>query len=200
MKSLFLRAALLSMAACGFSLVATNAGLANEEEEKATEPNIISLAEGRVRLEAPAEWESKEPATRILEYEFAVPPVEGDENPGRVTVMGAGGGVEANIKRWVDQFEQPDGSDSKEKAKIEKQEINDAEVHVVSITGTYKDRPGGGPFTQTPIVLREDYRMLAAIIVTEGKGHYFIKLYGPEKTVDAQEEAFQKMLETLQVK
>ena len=114
--------------------------------------------------------------------------------------MGAGGGVQANINRWVDQFVQPDGSESKDKTKIEKKQLDGTEVHVVSITGTYKDRPGGGPFTQTPVVLREDYRMLSAIIATPGQGHYFIKMYGPRKTVDAQQEAFEQMVESLQVK
>jgi len=170
-----------------------------EKDEPKKEPTVISLGEGRVELEAPAEWESKKPQNRIVDFEFAVPPVEGDENPGRVTVMGAGGGVEGNIKRWIDQFQQSDGSDTKDKAKVEKTEINDTEVHIVSITGTYKDTPGG-PFAQKPPVLRENYRMLSAIIVTKESGHYFIKLYGPQKTVDAQEEAFHKMLETLKVK
>jgi len=173
---------------------------ADDAEEPKHEPTVISLRDGEVKLEAPAAWEAKKPTFRIIDFEFSVPPVEGDENPGRVTVMGAGGDVEQNIQRWIDQFEQPDGSDTKDKAKIEKKEIQGQEVHIVSITGTYKDRPGGGPNTNTPIVLRENYRMLSAIIVTKESGHYFIKLYGPLKTVDAQEEAFHKMLETLQVK
>lgn len=159
----------------------------------------IKLADGRIQLQAPPNWEARKPQTRIVEYEFAVAPVEGDQESARVTVMGAGGGVEANIQRWIDQFEQADGSSTKEKSKVEQKEIAGAQVHMVTITGTYKDRPGGGPFTRTAIVPRPNYRMLGAVIVTPNRGHYFVKLYGPDKTVAAQDEAFRAMLGTLKV-
>lgn len=169
------------------------------DEEKAAADQTIALARGRLELQAPANWQRKKPQTRIVEHEFAAPAAEGDQADARITVMGAGGGVQANIDRWIDQFVQPDGSASKEKTEIEKKKVGDVEVHVVSIRGTYKDRPGGGPFTNTPVVMRENYRMLSAILVTENKGHYFIKMYGPQQTVDAQEAAFRQMLDTLQV-
>lgn len=170
------------------------------EEEAGAETRTIEVARGRMRLTAPENWQRRKPATRIVEHEFAAPAAEGDKAEARITVMGAGGGVQANIDRWIDQFVQPDGSASKDKAQIAKKKIGDVEVHTVSIDGTYKDRPGGGPFTNTPVVLREDYRMLSAILVTEKMGQYFFKMYGPKKTVDAQEQAFQQMLDSLEVK
>ncbi len=42
--------------------------------------------------------------------------------------------------------------------------------------------------------------MLAAIISTEKSGRYFFKLYGPKKTVAAQEDAFRAMIQSLDVK
>jgi hypothetical protein len=178
-------------------MVGAGWGLRAEDQAKSRD---IVMGKGRIKLTAPKAWEPKEPKTRIVEFEFATPPAEGDEEPGRVTVMGAGGGVEANIERWKGQFVQPDGGATDEQTRIDKAEVKGAEVYTVSITGTYKDRPGGGPFTQTPVVMRENYRMLSAIIVSENAGHYFIKLYGPKDTVDAQEAAFRKMLEEIQVK
>jgi hypothetical protein len=166
---------------------------------EAAQPVTIRLSKDRIQLVAPEAWEQKEPQTRILDYEFAVPAADGDETAGRVTIMGAGGGVEANIQRWQEQFVQPGGGSTREKTRVDKQQIAGADVHIVSITGTYKDRPGGGPFTNTPVVLRENYRMLAAIVVTPKAGHYFIKLYGPAKTVDAQEQAFRATLDGLKI-
>src|SRR5262245_50558473 len=64
----------------------------------------FTIGEGRLSLTAPANWTKKEPASRIVEIEFAVPPAKGDETPGRLTGMGAGGSVESNVDRWVDQF------------------------------------------------------------------------------------------------
>ncbi len=40
-----------------------------------------------------------------------------------------------------------------------------------------------------PAVERPNYRMLAAIIETGGAGNYFLKFYGPEKTVAANEKS-----------
>ncbi|GIW93178.1 MAG: hypothetical protein KatS3mg110_1219 [Pirellulaceae bacterium] len=160
---------------------------------------VIRLGEGRLVLEAPPSWKAVRPQTRIVEYEFQVLDPKDETVKARVTIMGAGGGVEANIARWVDQFEQPDGSSTKDKTKVETSEKAGARIYIVSITGTYKDRPGGGPFTNTPIVPRPGYRMLSAIIVTPKFGHYYIKMVGPEKTVTAHEEAFRQMVQSLKI-
>ncbi|MBW3597616.1 MAG: hypothetical protein KY475_10110 [Planctomycetes bacterium] len=155
----------------------------------------IALADGKLTLVPPAAWERKEPSVRIIEHEFAIPAAEGDDNPGRLTIMGAGGSVEANIDRWIGQFEQPDGASSKDRTKVDKLTVDGQTVHLVDITGTYKDQRG--PFA--PAVMREDYRMLAAIIATEQSGRYFVKLYGPKKTIAANEKAFRAMVESLDV-
>lgn len=142
-----------------------------------------------LKLTAPADWVSKRPKVAIIEYEFAVPAAEGDKEDGRVTVMQAGGSVEANVDRWYGQFVQPDGSASSKKGKLEKKKLAGREVQILDISGTYKD--ARGPFA--PVVERPDYRMLAAVIPTD-QGNYFIKFYGPKRTVGAQAAAFQKML------
>jgi hypothetical protein len=108
--------------------------------------------------------------------------------------MGAGGTVEANIERWAAQF-----TGEGVKPKVEKKTVGGSEVHVVDLTGTYKDTPGG-PFAGGKTVLREDYRMLGAIIVTKDAGNYFLKLYGPKATVGENEKAFTSLVESLKVK
>ena len=42
--------------------------------------------------------------------------------------------------------------------------------------------------------------MLAAIVVTKDLGNYFIKFYGPERTVTDNKAAFDKMIDSLAVK
>jgi len=156
----------------------------------------MALADGKMTLTAPESWKKKMPSVRIVEFEYEVPAVEGDERPGRMTVMGAGGSVEDNINRWIGQFEQKNGGSSKDKTKKEEAKIAGQKVYLVDISGTYKDQPG--PFA--PAVKRENYRMLAAIIATEKSGQYFVKFYGPKATVDKNEEAFKKMIDSLKVK
>lgn len=164
---------------------------AKKEDKK--KPTKISLAGGKVTMTAPKAWEVKKPRTRIVQYEFAAPVVKGDKIPGRITVMGAGGGVEANVNRWMGQFVQPDDKTTKERTKVTKKKLEGGELHVVDISGTFLDKQGG-PFAPGPTVKRENYRMLGAIVVTPRLGQYFVKLYGPKKTIDAQAKAFNKMV------
>lgn len=154
----------------------------------------IDLAEGKVSLEAPKDWVRKQPRTKIVEHEFAVPAVKGDTTDGRFTVMAAGGGVEANIERWVGQFSAEDGA-AKDRVKVQKLKVGGQEVHYVDIAGTFKD--SAGPFA--PATARPNYRLLGAIIVTDKLGMHFLKLTGPKETVGAQEKAFQDMLNSLKL-
>lgn len=145
-------------------------------------------------MNVPHEWVKQEPRSRIVEREFAVTAVEGDETDGRVTMMGAGGSVQANIDRWIGQFTQPDGSETKQRAKVTEKQIDGQPVHIVDISGTFKDRPQG---PLGPAVEQANYRMLGAVIATTERGSYFVKLYGPENTVASGEKSFLKMLDSL---
>ena len=147
---------------------------------------------GDYSMQAPKDWTKKQPKVNIIAYEFAAPAAEGDKIDGRMTIMAAGGSVEANLERWYGQFAQPDGSATADKAKVEEKKIADQTVHMVDISGTFKDQ--AGPFA--PAVVREGYRMLAAIIETK-QGNLFVKFYGPEKTIKQHEEAFKGMIGSL---
>lgn len=151
---------------------------------------------GDVTFKAPEKWVKKQPKSSIVQYEFHAPKAEGDEADGRLTVMAAGGGIDANINRWIGQFTQPDGKDTKDRAKISKKKVGAVEVHLVDIAGTFKDSPG--PFA--PGVDRERYRMLAAIVVPPKGQQIFLKFYGPQKTIAEQEAAFASLVDNVQSK
>src|SRR5262245_24389345 len=56
-------------------------------------PTPFSVGDnGKLTFTAPASWTKKQPATKIVEAEFATP-AKGDEAPGRLTAMGAGGSI-----------------------------------------------------------------------------------------------------------
>ncbi|MBX7167001.1 MAG: hypothetical protein K1X74_11775 [Pirellulales bacterium] len=150
-------------------------------------PGTIDL--GQLTLLAPDTWTRKQPASQIIAHEFSIKPAEGDKLPGRMTVMAAGGSIEANIERWYGQFTQPDGSATADRAKREKLKAAGCDVEWVDISGTYLDRPA----PRLPGVERPDYRMLGAIVATK-QGLVFLKFYGPQKTVTEQEQAFRQML------
>lgn len=167
--------------------------------EAAPEARVFTIADRGFSLQAPAGWQRVQPKSGIVETEFAIPS-EGaaadgtPAQPGRMTVMGAGGTVQANIDRWYGQFTQPDGSETKTKATSKKLDLAGCKVTLVDIPGTYKDSPGG-PFAGGRAIERPDYRMLAAIVETPDRGNHFLKFYGPAKTVTAHADGFRTMVE-----
>ena len=160
----------------------------------ADDARVFAIAEGSLSLEAPAGWKRVQPKSGIVETEFSIPSAQDGEDAGRMTVMGAGGTVQANIDRWFGQFTQPDGSATKDKAATKKLEIAGCTVTLVDISGTYKDKPMG-PFAGGAGVDRPNYRMLAAIVEAPGRGNHFLKFYGPAATVTAHADGFRKMVE-----
>ena len=173
------------------TFTATGLVNANDPAPNAAE---FTVADGRFSLAAPATWQRVRPRSMIVETEFSIPPVGDDSQTGRMTVMGAGGSIEANIDRWCGQFSQPDGSKTADKASTKKLRIAGCQVTLVDITGTYKDSPGG-PFAGGRSIDRPDYRMLAAIVETASTGNYFLKFYGPAATVEQAADGFRSMIE-----
>lgn len=94
---------------------------------------------------------------------------------------GGAGGVEANIQRWIGQFE---GTPSVEQ---EEKEIDGKKVHFLYAKGTYLESMGG-PFSGKSAP-KAGSMMLGAILESD-KGAVFLKMTGPEKSVEAAKEAF----------
>lgn len=168
-------------------------------QQEEADPIAFSVAEGAINMEAPGAWTKVQPRINFIEAEFSIPKKEGDPKNGRLTIMGAGGSIEANIERWYQQFTQPDGSETKDSAKVEKMTINEMQVHMVDMSGTYLDT-SGGPFNpNAQKVERDEYRMVAAIIETAENGNYFVKMYGPKPTIAQHVEGFKTMVKNLKL-
>jgi hypothetical protein len=183
-----------SIALCVIALFACS-GVVRAQAVATDEARAFTIADGAFSLEAPAGWKRVQPKSGIVETEFAIPS-EGELAPGRMTVMGAGGTVQANVDRWYGQFTQPDGSATKDKATTKTLKLAGCTITLVDVAGTFKDMPGG-PFAGGQAVDRPDYRMLAAIVETPDSGSYFLKFYGPGATVAKHADGFRTMVEGL---
>jgi hypothetical protein len=125
---------------------------------------------------------------------YLIPAAGGDSEGAECSVfMNIGGGVDANIKRWIGQFEQADGSSSESKAVRKKETINGFSVTTVDLTGTFA---GGGMTMGQPTTKKPGYRLLGAIVESP-QGEVFFKLTGPAKTVAAAQGEFQSLLKSL---
>jgi hypothetical protein len=157
----------------------------------AASPQPASGTAGGLKWSVPAKWTAGE-AKEMRVATYQVPAAKGDAESGEVAVFyfgqGQGGGVNANVVRWVDQFRRADGSPAAKDAKIKTQMINLLPVTTVDLKGTYV---GGGPMgSGAP---KPGYRLLGAII--EGpQGPVFFKFTGPEKTVGSAEKSFRALL------
>jgi hypothetical protein len=94
---------------------------------------------------------------------------------------GGGGGVQANVDRWLGQFA------TKPESKTEEIDAGGKKITLVTATGTYNDGPPMG--AKTP---RENYTLIAAIVPTEDS-NIFIKLAGPKDAITKLAEGFKKM-------
>jgi hypothetical protein len=169
-------------------LICTSVSGQDAEPKKAETVKVFDA----VTITIPAAWKSEEPKSRIVEREFSLRSDEANKPKTRVTLMAAGGGVDANIKRWEGQFS--NGND----AVVEKMSVAGQTVHYVKLEGTYKETMGGGPFSGGKTVMQEDYSMLGGIIEMKDGRQYFIKMIGPKSETKPQEETFKKMLQGIE--
>lgn len=158
----------------------------------------IAFAEtaGGLKWTAPAGWKAQaERPMRAATY--TVPKAAGDQEDGECAVFyfgqGQGGGVDANIKRWIGQFDAPGGGPSDKLAKTSKSTVNGLPVTRIDLAGTYKI--SGGPMMQST-GSKPGYRLLGAIV--EGpEGAVFFKFTAPAKTAAAQSAAFEKLIKSV---
>jgi hypothetical protein len=140
-------------------------------------------AAGELRYKAPDDWVKEQTTSKMRVAQYTLPKTDGDPADASLVIyyFGStqGGAVQANIDRWVNQMQQPDGSASKDKAKTETSTVNGLKVTSVDVSGTYTAEmaPGSGRAHNDA-----NYRMRAAVIETP-KGNYFLKLVGPTKTM-----------------
>ena len=139
--------------------------------------------QGALTYDAPEGWTSAEPRSTMRVAEFVLPRAEGDREDASLVVYyfgGAGGSVDANLERWLSQMAQPDGRSSRDVARTRTIDSNGLSVTVLEVAGTYvaEVRPGAPERHRKP-----GFRLLAAVVETPD-GPYFVKLTGPEQTVD----------------
>lgn len=132
-----------------------------------------------LKLNVPTTWKEEEPANRLRLAQFAVPAAAGDPHGAELVISGPFGGSDAaNIDRWLAQF-----SAQERQARMTQGTSPLGTYIVVDLSGTYS-RPVGPP-VEGRTEATPGFRMLGVIVKTTAGGNYFLKLTGPERTVDA---------------
>ncbi len=180
-----------------------------QPEQTATAPGAIKPAAahgsasnpapgaGELKFTAPEGWVAETPRSAMRKAQYRLPRAEGDPEDAEMVVFyfqGSGGGVQANIDRWIDQFTTPDGRLlGKDAARTAKRQINGIPVSTVDVSGIYM--ASSGPMLQET-QKKPNFRLLGAV-AESNSGPWFFKLTGPAKTVARWENSFQKFLESM---
>ena len=155
---------------------------------------------GELRYKAPEGWVIEKPTSSMRAAQYKLPKAEGDTEDASLVLYyfgsDQGGSVRDNFDRWISQIQQPDGKSSTDKAKMETLTPNGLKVTMIDVTGTYtaETSPGSGVRLNKP-----NYRLRGAVVETP-RGNYYIKLVGPEKTVNRWGEAFMEYVKSFEFK
>lgn len=103
-----------------------------------------------------------------------------------------GGTVEANMTRWVGQFTQADGSETK--AKRSERKVHDIDVSLVEATGMFA---GGMGMPGAPQPTAQPDAMLLGAIAKGPQGSVFFKLTGPRAELEKARGAFDGLIDSL---
>jgi len=150
----------------------------------------------KITYTIPDGWVSETPKSRMRRAQFRLPGPKTEEYAELAVFVfpGSGGSVNDNLNRWYRQFKQPDGADSEERAEIKKFRVNNLDVTVVYVTGTYLQSPStmmmGGPVKEIPSTA-----MLAAIVETR-TDPWFFKAVGPQDTIDHWRPVFNEFVQS----
>ena len=153
-----------------------------KEPKKQDKPKQGKTVEVKdLKLTLPKGWTAEKPSNNLRLGQFKIKAAEGDKEPTELVIFnfgGGGGAVQANIQRWVGQF----GAEGRT-AKILTGKSTQGDYIAVDISGTY-NLPVGPPIRRQTKEAK-GYRMVALILQIEDKGVYYLKLVGPQKTVES---------------
>lgn len=160
-----------------------------EPVAKAAEPQELELKDSGITFQIPGQWKRVKPDTNIIEAEFELASAEGDEFPGRLTLMSSGGSTEETLARRTSEFKfEPGEGPSKETV-----QVGGIESTLVDFRGEWK-----GPSFR-PIEPRAGYRMLLVIVPFTERSAFYAKLTGPRATIAAHEADFREFLKSAKI-
>jgi len=148
--------------------------------------NELKTVEARtLTLKVPASWESVATNSQMRAAQFNIP--DKDDNA-ELTVFyfgGPTGGVQANVERWIGQFDPQD-----RELKMSQGKCAAGRFIWVDAIGTW-NKPDGPPFAQKTVPTPNS-RVVNVIVIEEADGetdYYFLKLSGKKSVVSEQVDA-----------
>ena len=150
-----------------------------------SDPGIAEV--GGLVFPKPPTWVWSRPRMRFRTLQYDVPGVADGGGAAEIVFSlfnGTDGGpTDMNIDRWVNQFRTPEGDPAD--AEITKTEVGGMKITRIQTAGSYQSMGAAAP--------RSGQGQIGAIIEAPGR-RVFVRLVGPEGTVNGTAEAFDAML------
>jgi hypothetical protein len=139
-----------------------------------------------ITWKTPTTWSAAANPTSMRLATYRVPRAAGDTEDAEVSVTRAGGTTDANIERWLNQF------DDRGKDTRAKKDVRGLKVTLVEVSGTYL----GGGMMNSPSIPHPGWALLGAVVEAPGTP-YFVKVTGPAATVRSARAAFDALIDSL---
>ena len=144
----------------------------------------------------PAGWVTETPSSGMRRAQYALPAAAGDPEGGECAVFyfgpGQGGDIQSNVDRWAAQFTGTGGHPTPD---LTETMVAGRKVLKVTMEGTYNaSTMMGGDAVPKPGSL------LLGAIVEGPAGNWFFKCTGPKKTMLAQGQEFESLIQSVRPK
>lgn len=186
------------------------AALAPACNHAASEPDGPSVPASATPSLPPVDWDTPgswttmnaptAPRSGAKKASYNVPKAGNDKEEGEVLVTFNGTGDKGDpartYKEWFDQFDGNQGATAKRE-----EFVNDhgLKVETVEVAGTYKVAlaPPVGPQKKSAVqMVKNNFRLVGAVVKTPDRGNWFFKLTGPDETVQSARSALRALLES----
>jgi hypothetical protein len=187
---------------CALAALISAAGCRDKPQELAPPPVTTAAAQQAVAplvYEIPGTWtRMSESATSPKRAVIKVPKAGADTEDAELNVFffgtGSQGDPDKTFKAWFEQF------DGNAAATADRQSFDSpaGKVDSIEVFGTYKVAlgPPVGPNKKSPMqMVKDKWRLYAAVVHTRERGNWFFKLVGPDETVQAARNALRTSLE-----
>jgi len=128
-----------------------------------------------IRFDVPTAWD-EQPESEFYEAKYLI---ASDEGEMMLTLTTMGGGIEANLQRWVGQFQ----LDSGDRPRRDTLSIDGAKSQWLDVRGTFRSQVGSTPGPH------QDWRLLG-VAIPMSRRPFLLKLVGPRAAVSSFEDEF----------
>lgn len=177
---------------------------AASEPERGAPPASTTPALAPVVWDTPGSWTTINSPNAVRsdarKASYNVPKAGNDKEEAEVLVTFYGTGDKGDpakiYKEWFDQFDGNLGPTAKREELVN---AHGLKIEMVEVAGTYKVAlaPPVGPQKKAAVqMVKNDFRLVGAVVKTPDRGNWFFKLTGPNETVQSARSALRALLES----